>query len=98
MPVQVRAKEQQQKLVKKAAAIARDVVKFWSKARSVHNFSVQEKVEAIKRRKLDKELEDFVTQSEKYGFTPSTNTLLCMRIVCTQNGAQSIAASMPWAG
>lgn len=61
----MRAKEQQQKLVKKAAGIAKDVMKFWSKARSVHNFTVQEKVEAIKRRKLDKELNDFVAQSEK---------------------------------
>lgn len=63
--MQVRAKEQQQKLVKRASGIARDVLKFWSKARSVHNFTVQEQVEAIKRRKLDKELNDFVAQSEK---------------------------------
>ena len=64
--MQTRAKEQQVKLVKCAQGIARDVMKFWAKARTVYNFMVQEKVNEIKRSKMDKELETFVQQSERY--------------------------------
>ena len=53
------------KLVKCAQSIARDVMKFWGKARAVYNFMVQEKVNEIKRAKMDKELETFVQQSER---------------------------------
>lgn len=54
------------KLVKCAQSIARDVMKFWGKARAVYNFMIQEKVNEIKRSKMDKDLETFVQQSERY--------------------------------
>jgi hypothetical protein len=64
--VQTRAKEEQLRLVKCARGIAQDVLRFWQKARAVCNFLVQEKVNEIKRSKMDKELETFVQQSERF--------------------------------
>jgi hypothetical protein len=75
--LQVRQKEEQARLVKRAAGIARDVMKFWAKARSMYNYMVQEKVDTIKRSKLDKELETFVQQSERCASTADATTHWC---------------------
>lgn len=63
--VQTRRKEEQLKLQKRAASIARDVRKFWERAHSVVNYMVREQIDAHKRQLLDAELDVFVGQSEK---------------------------------
>jgi hypothetical protein len=64
--MQTKRKEEQVKIVKRAAAIARDVRKFWEKSFTIVNYIVREQIDAKKREKLDKELNFFVGQSEKF--------------------------------
>jgi hypothetical protein len=63
----LREQREQRAVVKRAASIAREVRGWWAKARAVVDYAVAERVEAAKRALLDRELDAFVSQSEKCG-------------------------------
>jgi hypothetical protein len=52
--------------VKRAADIAKDVRKFWSKCHTVVHYAIRERVAERRRALLDKELNVFVGQSEQF--------------------------------
>ena len=66
MRVQVRAKEDRAKLLKRAAFISREVRRFWDKCSAVLDYCDRQEVEARKRELLDSELDSFVGQSEQF--------------------------------
>ena len=63
--MQMRVKEEHQKLLKKASFIAREVMRFWTKAHQVVKYKHQAHIEAAKKEKMDKQLDLLVGQSEK---------------------------------
>lgn len=74
--MQTRKKEEAAKLVKRAAFIAREVMRFWAKARQVVQYKVQQQVDLVKKSRMDKELEFLVGQSEKCApFVPSRSVI-----------------------
>ena len=64
--VEVRAKEQEKTLRKRASWIAREVSTFWNKAQRVVQFKLRTEVEARKKEVLDRQLDVLLGQTQKY--------------------------------
>ena len=63
--MQTRERNEHVALVKRASFIAREVARFWLKARQVVTYKVNETVNAARKEKMDRQLDLLVNQSEK---------------------------------
>ncbi|GMH36700.1 hypothetical protein BSKO_04573 [Bryopsis sp. KO-2023] len=64
-----------QRRMRKCAAIAREVQRFWRMAERVVNFKVQQSIERRKKEMLDKHLDFLVGQTERYSSMLAENLL-----------------------
>jgi len=64
--VEVRAREEEKAIRRRATWIAREVCLFWTKAQRVVAFKIRSEVEAKKKEVLDRQLELLLGQTQKY--------------------------------
>lgn len=84
--VEVRAREEEKAIRRRAAWIAREVSAFWTKAQRVVAFKVRSEVEAKKKQVLDRQLEVLLGQTQKY------SSFLAQRLAADER-VEAIAAA-----
>jgi SNF2 family DNA or RNA helicase len=84
--VEVRAREEEKTLRRRASWIAREVTNFWGKAQRVVAFKVKTEVEAKKKEVMDRQLEALLGQTQKY------SSLLAARLGADEK-AEAVAAA-----
>ncbi len=85
--VEVRAREAEKAIRKRASWIAREVSAFWNKAQRVVQFKVRTEVEAKKKEVLDRQLDVLLGQTQKY------SSLLAQRLAVDERTEAVVAAS-----
>ncbi|KAG7668752.1 hypothetical protein Ndes2437B_g07158 [Nannochloris sp. 'desiccata'] len=85
--VEVRAREAEKAIRKRASWIAREVSAFWNKAQRVVQFKVRTEVEAKKKQVLDRQLDVLLGQTQKY------SSLLAQRLAVDERAEAVVAAS-----